>query len=424
MRKTVRALATILGAAAILPTPPAGAAVHVVAPGETLSGIAAVNGLPSIAVADANGLAPDAFVISGTELVIPAGGAAPASPGADEADAPGAGYGVRAGDTLSGIAAANGVSAAALAAANGLAPDAFVVSGTRLKIPAAGTQEPAAAPAPAAAVAQGAGYSVRPGDTLSDIAAAHGVSTDALAAANGLGPDALLISGTRLKIPAGAGASGTAAGVGAGAPEPLGAYKVRAGDTLSALAARSGVPVAQMAYMNGLDPKAGLIEGTILKLPTGSPVQASGPAPQATIVPSAPPLATPGRLTAAQIGQIAAQHGVPSSLATAIAWQESGFNNAMVSSANARGIMQMMPGTWDWVQANLAAQHLDPTSATDNVRAGSLYLAQLLRETNGDPALAAAGYYQGLGSVRSIGMLPETRRYVDNVLALRARFGG
>ena len=45
-------------------------------------------------------------------------------------------------------------------------------------------------------------------------------------------------------------------------------------------------------------------------------------------------------------------------------------------------------------------------------------------ERDGDPALAAAGYYQGLSSVRRIGMLPETRRYVDNVLALRSRFGG
>jgi LysM repeat protein len=424
MRKTVRALATILGAAAILPAAPAAGAVHVVAPGETLSGIAAVNGLPTIAVANVNGLAPDAFVISGSELVIPAPGAAPATPGAGVGGASGAGYGVRAGDTLSGIAAANGLSTAALAAANGLAPDAFVIAGTRLRVPSAGTEAPGAAPAPATTTAQSDGYGVRTGDTLSGIAAAHGLSTAALAAANGLGADALVISGTRLKIPAAASGTSLPRPPASGAPEPLGAYKVRAGDTLSGLAAQSRVPVAQMAYMNGLDPKAGLVEGTILKLPTGSPVQASGPAPQATIVPSAAPAASPGRLSAAQIGQIAAQHGVPSSLAAAIAWQESGFNNAMVSSANARGIMQVMPGTWDWVQANLAAQRLDPASATDNVQAGSLYLGQLLRETNGDPALAAAGYYQGLGSVRSIGMLPETRRYVDNVLALRGRFGG
>src|SRR3712207_7957109 len=52
---------------------------------------------------------------------------------------------------------------------------------------------------------------------------------------------------------------------------------------------------------------------------------------------------SPGRLTAGQIGSIAAQHGAPGSLATAIAWQESGFNNGMLSSANARGIMQVLP---------------------------------------------------------------------------------
>jgi soluble lytic murein transglycosylase-like protein len=204
----------------------------------------------------------------------------------------------------------------------------------------------------------------------------------------------------------------------------MGAYEVRPGDTLSGLAARSRVPVAQMAFMNGLDASKPLLAGTLLKLPTGAPVTASAPAPARTIVSAAPPAASPGRLSASQIGSIAAQHGAPGSLATAIAWQESGFNNGMLSGANARGVMQILPGTWQWVQANLARTHLDPASPTDNVRAGSLYLADLMRQTNGDPAMAAAAYYQGLSSVRRIGMLPETRRYVANVMALRARFGG
>ena len=117
-------------------------------------------------------------------------------------------------------------------------------------------------------------------------------------------------------------------------------------------------------------------------------------------------------------------NGAPASLATAIAWQESGFNNAMVSAANARGVMQVLPGTWDWVQQNLALRKLDPANPIDNVGAGVLYLGRLLRETGGDPAMAAAGYYQGLASVRRIGMLPETQRYVANVLALRGRYGG
>ena len=204
----------------------------------------------------------------------------------------------------------------------------------------------------------------------------------------------------------------------------MGAYKVRPGDTLSGLAAAARVPAAQMAYMNGLNPTAQLVAGTVIKLPTGASINTTTPAPAQTIVPQAAPMASPGRLTAGQVGTLAAQSGAPSSLASAIAWQESGFNNAMISSANARGVMQVMPGTWSWVQANLAGTRLDPSSPTDNVKAGSLYLAHLLRETNGDPAMAAAGYYQGLASVRRIGMLPETRRYVANVLALRGRFGG
>jgi soluble lytic murein transglycosylase-like protein len=129
-------------------------------------------------------------------------------------------------------------------------------------------------------------------------------------------------------------------------------------------------------------------------------------------------------VTSSDIAAVASRNGVPASLASAIAWQESGFNNGMVSSANARGVMQVMPGTWDWVQANLARRHLDPSSAIDNVGAGVLYLGHLLGETGGDPAMAAAGYYQGIGSVRNIGMLPETQRYVANVMALRSRFGG
>jgi N-acetylmuramoyl-L-alanine amidase len=204
----------------------------------------------------------------------------------------------------------------------------------------------------------------------------------------------------------------------------MGGYTVRPGDTLSGLAAASRVSAAQIAFMNGLSPDAHIIAGTVLKLPTGAAIASSAPAPATTVVPQAPPVASPGRLSAGEVSSLAAQQGVPGSLAAAIGWQESGFNNAMVSPANARGIMQIVPGTWEWVQANLASSHLDPSSPTDNVRAGSLYLAHLLRETGGDASVAAAAYYQGLDSVRRIGMLPETQRYVANVNALRARFGG
>ena len=134
--------------------------------------------------------------------------------------------------------------------------------------------------------------------------------------------------------------------------------------------------------------------------------------------------ATPQRVGAGDVQTVAAQYGVPPSLAAAIAWQESGFNNSMVSDANARGVMQVMPGTWSWVQDNLSDRRLDPNSANDNVHAGVMYLKQLLADTGGDENAAIAGYYQGLGSVRSRGLFDDTKQYVANVQALRSRFGG
>src|SRR4051794_15234906 len=288
-----------------------------------------------------------------------------------------------------------------------------------------------AAVSPAAAAVP---HVVQPGETLWTIASSNNFTTRAFAAANGLSESSPVIAGTTLKVPSVAeaasalGAAPPAASgsltpaVAASAPKPLGGYIVQPGDTLTALAARAGVSVQQMAFMNGLDPGGVLIAGSALKLPTGAPVPTTTAAP--TRVVPATPAPTPGRVSAADIAMVAARNGVPAPLASAIAWQESGFNNAMVSSANARGVMQVLPGTWDWVQKNLALRQLDPANPIDNVGAGVLYLGRLLRETGGDPALAAAGYYQGLASVRRNGMLPETRRYVDNVLALRGRFGG
>jgi N-acetylmuramoyl-L-alanine amidase len=58
------------------------------------------------------------------------------------------------------------------------------------------------------------------------------------------------------------------------------------------------------------------------------------------------------------------------------------------------------------------------------VRAGALYRNQLIRDAGGDERRAVAGYYQGPGSVARMGMLPDTQRYVSNVMALRSRFGG
>jgi soluble lytic murein transglycosylase-like protein len=279
-------------------------------------------------------------------------------------------------------------------------------------------------------------HTVEPGETLWSIAAASNLTTRALAAANGISEDAQVQSGTTIQVPseqeaaaalAGAGPQPVApSSAGAGAPGPLGAYTVRPGDTLSGIAARSGIGVGQLAWMNGLDRKAPLLTDSVLKLPTGSPLASEAPpAPvESAVVPDADPQATPGRVTAAQVGGVAAANGVPPSLASAVAWQESGFNNGVVSRANARGVMQLLPGTWSWVEEQLVGHQLDGASPLENVHAGVLYLGQLLKDAGGDETRAVASYYQGAESIRRAGLLPETRHYVQNVMALRSRFGG
>jgi N-acetylmuramoyl-L-alanine amidase len=271
---------------------------------------------------------------------------------------------------------------------------------------------------------------VQPGETLWSIAAANNFTTRALAAANGLSENSQVVLGSTIQIPSESEAAAALQRAGivpsssvAGAP-PLGAYVVRPGDSLTSIAARSGVSMQAVAAMNGLNLDGPLLIGTVLKLPTGANLSTSTPAPTTRVVPNAPPYPTPERVSSSLVRQVAIDHGVPASVAAAIGWQESGFNNDLVSNANARGVMQILPGTWDWINQNLATAPLNPNSAFDNVHAGVLYLGQLLRDTGGNIPEAIASYYQGLESVRRDGLLPDTQRYVASVMALRPRFGG
>jgi N-acetylmuramoyl-L-alanine amidase len=295
---------------------------------------------------------------------------------------------------------------------------------------------------------------VAPGESLSSIAAADGLSVSALAAANGLSPQSQLISGSSVAIPPQTGGSvqtGSAyttpvsdetaapvASVGTSSSSGGGGYLVQPGDTLSAIAARYGVSIDQLASANGLDPNGLLISGTTLSVAgapaseqTGEDTTAAttedvSTAPSASDATAAGGAQPTGEFVSPDtIGEIAAANGVPSSLAEAIGYQESGFNNAEVSNTGATGVMQIEPGTWSYINRNLAGPPpLSPDSATDNVRGGVLLLHSLLDQTGGDAALAAAAYYQGLPSVQQHGMYSSTQQYVNDVMSLQQHFGG
>lgn len=270
---------------------------------------------------------------------------------------------------------------------------------------------------------------VRRGDTLWDLARAHGTTVSTLRALNRLPGNAMIYAGQTLQVPGGPSAAGAAS---------QGLYRVRAGDTLSELALRFGTSVRALRAANRLSDST-IRSGQSLRIPGSSSPRAAG-APAAvpttnagaTIPTSVRASAAAHRATLAarrvpsrsQVRQLVAstarRHGVPASLALAVAYHESGFQQRVVSPVDAIGVMQVLPRTGR-VLSRQQGRTLNLLDTEDNITAGVLLLRQLLRATStADGALA--GYYQGLGSLARKGVLPQTRTYVRNINALRSRF--
>lgn len=114
---------------------------------------------------------------------------------------------------------------------------------------------------------------------------------------------------------------------------------------------------------------------------------------------------------AADIDKWAEHYKVSGSLVRAVIAQESCFRNHAVSPVGARGLMQLMPETADWLGVQ------DQSSAKQNLRAGVKYLASLQKEFE-DLDLVLAAYNAGPGNVRRYGGVPpfdETEDYVLKV---------
>lgn len=117
------------------------------------------------------------------------------------------------------------------------------------------------------------------------------------------------------------------------------------------------------------------------------------------------------------------RHGVPSSLIHAVIQKESGYNPKARSKRNARGLMQVTPGTAKFVGIVNAHSLYDPQT---NIHAGTAYLKYLMRtHATFDEVLAA--YNSGPGNVRKYNGVPpfnETRRYVRDVRKFYAATSG
>ena len=181
---------------------------------------------------------------------------------------------------------------------------------------------------------------------------------------------------------------------------------------LTQLARRYGTTVAKLARLNHLDPSHYLLIGTKLRVPVAKHAVTATRrvAYRTTSVASVRGL----------IDHWALHYGVDVHLVRALAWMESGYNNALVSSVGARGIMQLLPTTFRYVETSLIG-HRVRHNADGNVRAGVAYLTHLLHAFHGDKRLALAGWYQGERAVRNHGVYKVSKTFVADVLALEHR---
>lgn len=120
-------------------------------------------------------------------------------------------------------------------------------------------------------------------------------------------------------------------------------------------------------------------------------------------------------------------------LVLAVMKTESNFNKEAVSKKNAKGLMQIMDETGEWIAKEMEINYFTPSMLFDpelNIRMGCWYIKNLEEEFDGNSDLVLAAYNGGSGNVNkwlsdeeysedgenlSYIPFPETKKYVDKV---------
>ena len=378
----------------------------VVDPGDTLSEIAASNGVTVAQLMEWNGITEPDLIYAGTELIIVEPTGAKTTTGGTQA--PAQSYVVQLGDTLSAVAHRFSTTILRVAELNRISNPNLIYVGQTLTLGDAVHMLPTT-PAPQT-------YTVRFGDTLSGIASRFGVTATSLAAANSISNPNRITEGRTLTIPV--------------APSNT------APDTATAPTATPTVattpPTTTTPPANTTTP------------PTTTPPTTTAPAPTTTIEqpttelpsPAAPAGTTTTTTTAAPPGTVpdpsvigsaslsplfehwAAIYSVPQGLLEALAWKESNWRPDAVGPAGHLGIAQLSPETVSFVEANLLGAKTDPLDPSDGIRLEARYLRYLTDRTNGERQ-ALEAWNQGLHDLLANGASVSGSRFADDVLAIR-----
>lgn len=261
---------------------------------------------------------------------------------------------------------------------------------------------------------------VRSGDTLTSISHRHGVAVETLVELNRIANPSRIFAGQRLRLVEAAPSAPRPAAP-AAAPAAR-AHVVRSGEHLTGIARHYGVSIGDIVSANGISNASRIYVGQRLVIPSSAPAAAPAASAAKPMPPSMASLVASRDAVRRVIVEEAQRFRVPVAFALAVAWQESGWQQGVVSSANAIGVMQLLPSTAEWIGEAMLGKTIDPRDLRQNVRGGVRLLAHYLDRYDGDRARVLAAYYQGQTAVDRHGIYPVSRPYIASIAALEAIF--
>lgn len=229
---------------------------YTVQSGDTLSGIANKFGTNYESLANLNNISNPNRIYVGQVLKLSANSNTASSAHQATTNATPAGsYSVKAGDSLSAIAARYGMSYETLARLNNISNPNRIYVGQVLKLSSGSTVSNVVNHSTASAAGS---YTVKSGDSLSAIAARYGMSYETLARLNNISDPNRIYVGQTLNL----GTSGyTSHHYAASSSSNSGSYTIQAGDTLSAIAARYGMSYETLARLNNISDPNRIVAG-------------------------------------------------------------------------------------------------------------------------------------------------------------------
>jgi LysM repeat protein len=196
-------------------------------------------------------------------------------------------------------------------------------------------------------------------------------------------------------------------------------YTIRSGDNLTRIATTTKTSIQTLASANHLRNINMIYKKQVLCVPVS--IQQSGLMSNGTVrwyAYKALESATRGQvLTTLQ--QAAVDYRLPISLVQAIAWQESGWQQHIISRDGGIGVMQIMPYTAQGLNSSLG-RHYDPYKLHDNIYLGTYYLSILWHNFHGNLNKVISAYNEGGWAVVHRGIF--NWRYVKNVRSLMRSF--